>query len=129
MTGKAKFVLVVALVLFAAGAIPGLFMRRRIEMVEGANAAELERLRLANERGQLISEMALTMSSTLNYRKVLRTMIDLAFSAMAETGVEDETTLGMLLLFEGDGDGGAVLAVAKIEGRVGAVVPLSPGDP
>ncbi|MBN1992069.1 MAG: GAF domain-containing sensor histidine kinase [Anaerolineae bacterium] len=103
---------IAALVLFTAGAIPGLFVRRRVEAIERSNEAELERLRLSNERGRLVSEMALTLSSTLNYRQVLRAMIDLAFSAMAETGVEDETTVGMVLLFEGEGDGNQLTLVA-----------------
>jgi signal transduction histidine kinase len=92
-----------ALAMFAAGALPGPFIRYRVQMAEQANETELEHLRLANERGRLISEMALTMSSTFNYRKVLRAMIDLAFSAMVEVGIEDETTVGMVLLFEGGG--------------------------
>jgi len=66
---------VVALVLFTAGALPGLFIRQRVELAKQGNEAEMERLRLANERGKLVSKMALTMSSTLHYKKVLRTMI------------------------------------------------------
>jgi signal transduction histidine kinase len=104
----------IALAMFAAGALPGPFIRHRVQMAEQANEAELERLRLANERGKLVSEMALTLGSTLNYRKVLRAMIDLAFSAMVEVGIEDETTVGMVLLFEGGGedDAGKLTVVA-----------------
>jgi signal transduction histidine kinase len=52
--------------------------------------------------------MALTLSSTLDYRKVLRATIDAAFSAMTEVGTKkdisnESTTIGMVLLFEGDG--------------------------
>ncbi len=103
---------VAALVLFTAGALPGLFIRQRVELAEQQNEAEMEQLRVANERSKLISKMALTMSSTLNYRKVLRAMVDLAFSAMVEAGMEDETTVGMVLLFEGQGiDGTNQLSV------------------
>ena len=85
----------------------------RIELAEQTNEVELKSLRIANERGKLISEMALTLGSTLNYRKVLRTMIDLAFSAMAEAGTKDESTIAMVLLFEGDNqDGRERLTVA-----------------
>jgi len=57
--------------------------------------------------------MALTLGSTLNYRKVLRAMVDLAFSAMAEVGTKDESTVGMVLLFEGaQGNGADRLTVA-----------------
>ncbi len=97
-----------AVVLFVAAILSGLYLQKRIELTEAANKDELERLRLDNERGKLITEMALTMSSTMNYRKVLRSMIDLAFSALVEANIEDETTIGMVLLFEenenGDGN-------------------------
>lgn len=102
-----------ALVLFIAGGLPGPFIRQHIDLAEAANKAELEGLRIANERGKLISEMALTLGSTLNYRKVLRAMVDLAFSAMAEVGTKDESTVGMVLLFEGaQGNGADRLTVA-----------------
>jgi signal transduction histidine kinase len=102
-----------AIVLFIAGGLPGPFIRQHMDLTEQANETELKSLRIANERGKLISEMALTLGSTLNYRKVLRTMIDLAFSAMVEVGVKDESTVAMVLLFEGEGENGAErLAVA-----------------
>ena len=100
-----------ALVLFSAGALPGLFVRRRVEIAERTNEVELEQLRLENERGKLVSEMALTVSSTLNYRKVLRAMMDLAASAMEESSTEEHSTVGMVLLFE-DGDPGKLTVVA-----------------
>jgi signal transduction histidine kinase len=93
-----------ALTLFFGGALPGIFMQKRIDVVRATDADELTRLRLDKERSKLITEMALNMSSTLNYRTVLRTMIDLAFSALVEEDIEDETTIGMVLLFEGDDD-------------------------
>lgn len=98
-----------ALTLFVAGALPGPFVRQRIDIAEEVNEAELERLRIANERNKFISDMALTLSSTLDYRKVLRAAIDMAFSAMTEVGAKkkditnETTTIGMVLLFEGDG--------------------------
>jgi signal transduction histidine kinase len=90
-----------ALVLFVAAALPGSFIRQHVKLARQADEAELQALRIENERGRLISEMAVTLSSTLDYRKVLRAMIDLAFSAMAEIGTRDESAIGMILLFEG----------------------------
>jgi len=94
-----------ALMLFLAGALPGFFMRQRVELVERANESELERLRIANERGKIVSEMALTLSSTLNYRKVLRSVIDSAYTAMVGVASPDDesNTVAMVLLFEDDG--------------------------
>ena len=95
-----------ALVIFMAGAVPGFFVRRRVEVVEQVNEAELEQLRIANQRGKIVSDMALTLSSTLNYRKVLRAVIDSAYSAMVDvSGPEDETvnTVAAVLLFDDTG--------------------------
>lgn len=89
-----------ALTLLLGGALPGVFLQKWINLVKAANVDELNQLRRANERSKLITEMALTMSATLNYHKVLRTMIDLSFSALAEADLEDETTVGMVLLFQ-----------------------------
>ena len=90
------------LALFVAGLVPGLFIPEHIKAAQQHDQAELERLRVANERANLLSKMALTVSSTLDYRKVLRAVVDLAFSAMAEVGTRDESTIAMVLLFQDD---------------------------
>jgi signal transduction histidine kinase len=105
-----------ALVLFFVGALPGFFIGQHIKYAERENEAEIQRLRVENERGRLISEMAVTLSSTLDYRRVLRAMIDLAFSAMAEVGTRDESAVGMVLLFEGP-DGKLTVAAGRNIGR------------
>lgn len=92
------------LALILAGTLPGFFVRQRIDIAQIDNEAELHRLRVETAQGKLISDMALTLSSTLNYHKVLRATIDTAFRAIAETGNKDDSTIGMVLLFEGDGD-------------------------
>lgn len=92
------------LALFVAGLVPGLFIPDHIKVAQQRNQAELERLRVANERANLLSKMALTVSSTLDYRKVLRAVVDLAFSAMAEVGTRDESTIAMVLLFQDDNE-------------------------
>ena len=91
------------LVLLLAGTLPGFFIRQRIDVAQADNEIELKRLRIENKQGKLISDMAITLSSTLNYHKVLRATIDTAFTAIAEVG-KDDSTIGMVLLFEGDGE-------------------------
>ncbi|RME74581.1 MAG: GAF domain-containing sensor histidine kinase [Chloroflexi bacterium] len=91
-----------SLVLFLAGVLPGIFVREWVRTSAQQNKAELEALRIENQRAKLISEMALTLGSTVDYRKVLRAMVDLAFSALAEVGRRDESVIGMVLLFEDD---------------------------
>ena len=105
------------LTLFIGGILPGIFIQQRVQLSQQAEQDELNRLRLDNERGNLITEMALTMSSTLDYRKVLRTMVDLAFSAMVEEEIEDETTVGMVLLFEGDENSTEGQRLTVVSGR------------
>lgn len=100
------------LALFAAGLVPGLFIPDHIKASQEHNRAEMERLQVASERANLLSKMALTVSSTLDYRKVLRTVVDLAFSAMAEVGTRDESTVAMVLLFQDNGDGERVTVAA-----------------
>jgi signal transduction histidine kinase len=90
-----------ALVMILAGTLPGLFTRRKVDLIHQENAVELEKLRLENARGKLLSEMAMTLSATLNYKKVLRATVDAAFNAMAMTssGTKDDTAVAMVLLF------------------------------
>jgi hypothetical protein len=89
-----------ALVMVLAGTLPGLFTRQKVELAHQENAVELEKLRLENARGKLLSEMAMTLSSTLNYKKVLRATVDAAFNAMAMTssGSKDDSAVAMVLL-------------------------------
>ena len=55
----------------------------------------------ANQRAQVIQDMATTLSATLDYDRVLRSMLDLSLSALSEGGGEPETALaGLVLLFE-----------------------------
>ncbi len=100
---------ITALALLLAATLPSQFIRQRIEDAERENMAELERLRVENERGKLVSEMAITLSSTLNYHKVLRATVDTAFTAMTGGGTSDESAIGMVLLFE---DENGILTVA-----------------
>ena len=90
------------LILIQAGKLSVFFVRQRVDFTEKQTEAELQRLRVENERGRLISDMARTLSATLNYRSVLRATIDTAFRAIAEVGERDESMVGMVLLFEGD---------------------------
>jgi signal transduction histidine kinase len=95
-----------ALTIFLAGVLPGFLTRRRVEIAQHANKTELEHLRLANERGKIIFEMALTLSSTLNYRKVLRAVVDSAYSAMVGMTENEEngsSTVAVVLLFDDTG--------------------------
>jgi len=92
-----------ALALILAALLPGFFVRQRVDVSQAENVAELEHLRVENARLKLVSDMATTLSSTLDYRKVLRATIDAAFSAMAEVGTKDDSAIAMVLLFEGEG--------------------------
>lgn len=100
-----------AMTLFVAAGVAGYVGLKQLQSTSVDNQTEIKRLRIANERAKAIYEMANTLSSTLNYRKVLRAMVDLAYMALSEvdkkqngTSVKfDRGAVGMVLLFEGKG--------------------------
>lgn len=100
-----------AMTLFVAAGVAGYVGQKQLQSTSVENQTEIKRLRIANERAKAIYEMANTLSSTLNYRKVLRAMVDLAYMALSEadkkqngTSVRfDRGAVGMVLLFEGKG--------------------------
>ncbi|HMQ52381.1 MAG TPA: GAF domain-containing sensor histidine kinase [Anaerolineae bacterium] len=101
-----------ALTLLLSGTLPGFFVGQRFKFIDNENSRELKRLRTANEQAKLLSEMATMLSSTLDYRKVLRTTVDSAYEALSKTAGEDEATVGVVLLFEGD-DGQLTIAAGR----------------
>lgn len=101
-----------ALTFILAGVLPGFFVGQRVEAAAAESKVEIEQLRIATARARLVSEMAFTLSSTLDYRQVLKATIDTAFAAMAEVGTKDESTVAMVLLFEGD-DGRLTVASGR----------------
>ncbi len=98
--------------LILAGVLPGFFVGLRLEVAQAADKVEIEQLQIENEHGKLISEMAATLSSTLDYRQVLKATIDTAFLAMSQVGEKDDSAIGMVLLFEGE-DGRLTLATGR----------------
>jgi signal transduction histidine kinase len=100
------------LTLVLAAIVPGLFLKQRIDASQVENEREIEQLRVENARGKLVSKMAATLSSTLDYRQVLRATIDSAFTAMAQVGTKDDSTVAMVLLFDG-GEGRMVVASGR----------------
>ena len=103
--------LIKGVTLFTAAGIAGYVGQKQLHTISAENQAEIKRLRVANEQAKAIYEMANTLGSTLNYRKVLKAMVDLAYMALSEAdkkqngaGVRyDREAVGMVLLFEGKG--------------------------
>jgi len=90
--------------LFGAGILAGYITREKIKNKAQEDEAVIRRLRIENDRAKVVYKMARTLSSTLNYQKVLRTMVDLAQVALSEANgrTQDASTVGMVLLFEDD---------------------------
>ncbi len=90
--------------LFAAGILAGYIAREKIRSKAQEDEAVIRRLRIENDRAKVVYKMASTLSSTLNYQKVLRAMVDLAQVALSEANgrTQDASTVGMILLFEDD---------------------------
>jgi len=100
-----------ALTLFITAGVVGYVSRRQSYLITQDNREEIKNLRITAERAKAIYEMANTVNSTLNYRKVLKSMVDFAYMALAEvdnpqngqTISQDQGAVGLVLLFEGDG--------------------------
>ncbi|MCL5997490.1 MAG: GAF domain-containing protein, partial [Chloroflexi bacterium] len=65
---------------------------------------ELELLRRANKRATVVREMATTLSATLSYERVLRTMLELSLIAINESDIVDASLVGLVMLFEQERD-------------------------
>lgn len=92
------------LVLLGAAAASGLLNRQQKVTRERAEATELKVLRRANERAKAIYELASTLSATLNYKRVLTTMLDLSIMGLTEMTGPDPSLVGLILLFEEEGN-------------------------
>ncbi len=102
------------LALFGAGLLAGYLSSRKEQVRVERDDEEIRKLRIDKERAQAIYEMANTLSSTLNYRKVLHAMVDLAQLALAEASgnPSDRADVDMVLLFEQDSPLGKLKLVA-----------------
>ena len=92
------------LVLLGAACVTGLLHRRQESQVAEPVSEELETLRRANQRARVVREMATTLSATLDYTRVLRTVLDLSLIALNEEGELDISPVGLAMLFEREGN-------------------------
>jgi signal transduction histidine kinase len=90
--------------LFAVAFVSGLIHHQERTTQSAAEAQELQILRRANERAKAIFEMASTLSATLNYKRVLTTMLDLSMMGLTERVGPDSSLVGMIMLFEEEGN-------------------------
>jgi signal transduction histidine kinase len=103
-TGQMYQIGVNVLSLFAVAFASGLIHYQERTTQGAAEAQELQVLRRANERAKAIFEMASTLSATLNYKRVLTTMLDLSMMGLTERVGPDPSLVGMILLFEEEGN-------------------------
>ena len=92
------------LLLFGVAFVSGLIRHREETATEQMASKELQVLRRANERAKAIYEMASTLSATLNYKRVLSTMLDLSLVGLTEVAGSDASLVGLILLFEEEGN-------------------------
>ena len=111
-----------SLTLFLAAGLVGAITHQRVQRAAHEEKAEIQRLKAANERAKAIYEMANTLSSTLNYRKVLKAMIDVAYIALTEADTEQSEAsrqinsgaVGLVLMFD---DERAIDKLRMVAGR------------
>ncbi len=99
------------LLLVGVAFVSGMLYRQQKGSQIRAESKELQSLRRANERAKAIYEMASTLSATLNYKRVLTTMIDLSMLALSDvmgpgtsTARPDASLVGLILLFQQEGN-------------------------
>ncbi|GAB4532317.1 MAG: histidine kinase [Anaerolineae bacterium] len=93
-----------ALLLVGVACVGGLLNRQQKAAQERVESTELRSLRRANERARAIYEMASTLSATLNYERVLTTMLNMSLMGLTEVKGSDDTLVGLILLFEEEGN-------------------------
>ena len=101
-------------VLFGAGIIAGYIAQKQLQIRSDKDIQEIKNLRIENDRAKVIYEMANTLSSNLNYRKVLSAMLDLAQLALSEadSSTKVKSSVGLVLLFNDEGPLGKLKMVA-----------------
>jgi signal transduction histidine kinase len=92
------------LLLLGVACVSGLVYRQQRTAQERIGSTELQSLRRSNERARAIYEMASTLSATLNYKRVLTTMLDLSLMGLTEVTGPDTSLVGLILLFEEEGN-------------------------
>ena len=92
-----------AIILLLAAVISGLVgaqMKRIIaRMRRQEEETELRKLRAAQEHSRVIFELASMLSATLNYSKVLETVLEVGEAGMRELGQPDSAHVSMVMLF------------------------------
>jgi signal transduction histidine kinase len=92
------------LLLVGVALVNGLVFRQYKISKDHVESTELRALRSANERAKVIYEMASTLSATLNYKRVLKTMLDMGVMGLVEVTGPDTSLVGLILLFEQEGN-------------------------
>lgn len=95
----------VIIILLAAviTALIGRQMKRRVALIrQKEEEEELRRLRAHHQQSRLIFELASTLSATLNYQRVLETILDVAEIGLHELAGRNLPLVGLILLFRGD---------------------------
>ncbi len=93
-----------SLSLLGVACVSGLLNRQQQVTLERVESTELQSLRRANERAKAIYEMASTLSATLNYERVLTTMLNMSVMGLTEMTGPDDSLVGLILLFEEEGN-------------------------
>jgi signal transduction histidine kinase len=73
--------------------------REGIITLGGAPSSELEQLRRAYRHATVVRQMATTLSATLSYERVLRTMLELSMIAISESDEINPSLVGLIMLF------------------------------
>jgi len=113
------------LVLFGVACVSGLIHLQQKTTQGRTESVELQSLRHATERAKVIYEMASTLSTTLNYQRVLTTMLDLSIVGLTEVAGPSASLVGLVLLFEQEGGFGREGNFERLKVHAGRNIPRS----
>lgn len=113
------------LVLFGVACVSGLIHLQQKTTQGRTESVELQSLRHATERAKVIYEMASALSATLNYQRVLTTMLDLSIVGLTEVAGPSASLVGLVLLFEQEGGFGREGNFERLKVHAGRNIPRS----
>jgi signal transduction histidine kinase len=103
MGGQWPNIMILVLAGVVGGALGSRIRHLALEMSEAEAASELQRLRSTREQARAIFEMASTLSATLNYQRILDSVLDISMLGLKEMGPASTRMVSLVLLLSSQG--------------------------
>ncbi len=91
------------IMLFLVAVVAGLLSNQQKHIITEEQTQELQDLRLERDRAKVFYRMASTLNATLNYERVLDTMLDVSLLGLGELDHTEKRTVSIVFLFDEKG--------------------------